>query len=155
MLSKCQLSLKMTPHQQCSDCCFSCIIKNHPGHILFYIQEVMSNLEIYHSSEVVSYIQVSAFIKCWHQVKLNQITSMNLIISPLSPGFCMHTKYFSSISVFICSFVIYRLSGEMRCLRQAANTTRRDRLRNDNIRQLLGTTPCLKYTKKQRIEWFG
>ena len=44
---------------------------------------------------------------------------------------------------------------EMRCLRKAVNVTRRDRVRNENIRSTVGTTPCIQYIEKQRIKWFG
>lgn len=44
---------------------------------------------------------------------------------------------------------------EMRCLRKAANVTRRDRIRNVNIRNVVGTSPCLKYIEKQKIKWFS
>ena len=44
---------------------------------------------------------------------------------------------------------------EMRCLRKAANVTRRDRVRNENIRNIVGTTPCLQYIENQKIKWFG
>ena len=44
---------------------------------------------------------------------------------------------------------------EMKCLRRAANLTIRDRVRNDVIRQMVGTTPCATYTERQKIKWFG
>ena len=44
---------------------------------------------------------------------------------------------------------------EMRCLRRAANLTIRDRVKNEHIRQLVGTTPCSKYIQRQKIKWFG
>ena len=44
---------------------------------------------------------------------------------------------------------------EMKCLRKAVNVTRRDRVRNENIRSTVGTTPCIQYIEKQRIKWFG
>ena len=42
---------------------------------------------------------------------------------------------------------------EMRCLRKTLNITRRDRIRNDIVREQVGTTPCLKFIEKQRIKW--
>ena len=44
---------------------------------------------------------------------------------------------------------------EMKCLRRAANLTIRDRVRNDTIRQIVGTTPCATYIERQKIKWFG
>ena len=44
---------------------------------------------------------------------------------------------------------------EMRCLRKAANKTRRDRIRNETIRRMVGTVPVIDYINKQRIRWFG
>ncbi|KAI8494059.1 hypothetical protein Bbelb_284060 [Branchiostoma belcheri] len=46
-------------------------------------------------------------------------------------------------------------SCEMRCLRRAAGKTRRDRVRNDVIRQLVGNKPVLQFIAKQRVQWFG
>jgi hypothetical protein len=43
----------------------------------------------------------------------------------------------------------------MRCLRKAAEVTRRDRIRNDVIRERLGSEPILKYIQKQQIKWFA
>ena len=44
---------------------------------------------------------------------------------------------------------------EMKCLRKTLNITRRDKVRNEIVRQQVGTTPCLKHIEKQRIKWFG
>ena len=44
---------------------------------------------------------------------------------------------------------------EMRCLRRAANKTRRDMIRNEVIRSTVGTTPVLQHVEQQRIKWFG
>src|SRR6202042_269573 len=44
---------------------------------------------------------------------------------------------------------------EMKCLRRAANLIIRDRVRNDTIRQIVGTTPCATYIERQKIKWFG
>ena len=44
---------------------------------------------------------------------------------------------------------------EMRCLRRAANKTRRDRIRNEVIRNTVQTTPVLDHIEQQRIKWFG
>ncbi|KAI8516720.1 hypothetical protein Bbelb_053010 [Branchiostoma belcheri] len=46
-------------------------------------------------------------------------------------------------------------SCEMRCLRRAAGKTRRDRVRNEVIRQLVGNKPVLQFIAKQRVQWFG
>jgi hypothetical protein len=44
---------------------------------------------------------------------------------------------------------------EMKCLRKAAGVTRLDRLRNDDIRNRVGTTSCKEYIERQQISWFG
>ena len=44
---------------------------------------------------------------------------------------------------------------EMRCLRRAANKTRRDMIRNEVIRDTVGTTPVLQHIDRQRTKWFG
>ena len=44
---------------------------------------------------------------------------------------------------------------EMRCLRRAVNKTRRDMIRNEHIREMVGTTPAHHYIQQQRIKWFG
>ena len=44
---------------------------------------------------------------------------------------------------------------EMRCLRKAANKTRRDHVRNEEITRIVGTTLVIKFIKKQRLKWFG
>jgi hypothetical protein len=43
---------------------------------------------------------------------------------------------------------------EMRCLRKTMNVTRRDRIRNSDIRKTVGTTPCNQHIEQQ-IKWFG
>ncbi|KAL8561121.1 hypothetical protein ACOMHN_033704 [Nucella lapillus] len=44
---------------------------------------------------------------------------------------------------------------EMKCLRKAVNKTRRDKIRNEVIRDMVGTTPILQHIEQQRIKWFG
>ena len=44
---------------------------------------------------------------------------------------------------------------EMKCLRRAANKTRRDKIRNEVIRDTIGTKPILQQIEKQRLSWFG
>ena len=44
---------------------------------------------------------------------------------------------------------------EMRCLRRAANKTRRDQIRNELIRGMVGATSVLQHIEQQRIKWFG
>jgi hypothetical protein len=46
-------------------------------------------------------------------------------------------------------------SCEMRVLRKAANKTMRDRMQNEEIRKIVGTTPVNEYIEKQRVNWFG
>ena len=43
----------------------------------------------------------------------------------------------------------------MRCLRRAVNKTRRDKIKNTKIREVVGTTPILHHIQQQRIRWFG
>ena len=43
---------------------------------------------------------------------------------------------------------------EMRCLRRAVNKTRRDKIKNTKIREMVGTT-ILDHLQQQRIRWFG
>ena len=42
---------------------------------------------------------------------------------------------------------------EMRCLRKAVNKTRRDKIRNEDIRAMVGATSVL--IEQQRVKWFG
>ncbi len=44
---------------------------------------------------------------------------------------------------------------EMKCLRKAANQTRRDKIRKEVIRDLVGTKPMLDDIYNQCIKWFG
>ena len=44
---------------------------------------------------------------------------------------------------------------EMRCLRRAVNKTRRDKIRNSVIREMVGTTDVMHHIEHQRIKWFG
>ena len=44
---------------------------------------------------------------------------------------------------------------EMRCLRKAVNKTRRDKIRNENIRAMVGATSVLQHIEQQRVKWFG
>ena len=44
---------------------------------------------------------------------------------------------------------------EMKCLRRILGVTRKDRIRNEEIRKRVGTTPILKYIKRQQVKWFG
>ena len=44
---------------------------------------------------------------------------------------------------------------EMRCLRRAVNKTRRDTIRNEHTREMIGITPAHHYIQQQRIKWFG
>lgn len=44
---------------------------------------------------------------------------------------------------------------EMKCLRKAVNKTRRDMIRNEEIRDKVGTTPVLQHIEQQQIKWFG
>ena len=43
----------------------------------------------------------------------------------------------------------------MKCLRRMLGVTRRDRLRNEDIRKKVDTASVLDFIKKQQIQWFG
>ena len=43
---------------------------------------------------------------------------------------------------------------EMKCLRRMLGISIRDRIRNEDIRKRVGTTPVLNFIKKQ-VKWFG
>ena len=49
----------------------------------------------------------------------------------------------------------WRQRQEMRCLRRAVNKTRRDKIKNIKIREMVGTTSILHHIQQQRIRWFG
>jgi hypothetical protein len=44
---------------------------------------------------------------------------------------------------------------EMKCLRRAAGKTIRDKIRNEEIRKVVGATPVNDFINQQRIRWFG
>ena len=44
---------------------------------------------------------------------------------------------------------------EMRCLRKTIKVTRRDKMRNEDIRTIVGTTPCIQHIQQQQLKWFG
>ena len=44
---------------------------------------------------------------------------------------------------------------EMKCLRKAVNKTRRDKFRNEVIRDIVGAKPVLQHIRQQQIKWFG
>ena len=44
---------------------------------------------------------------------------------------------------------------EMRCLRKAANKTRRDMIPNTKIREMVGKKSIHHHIQEQRIKWFG
>ena len=43
----------------------------------------------------------------------------------------------------------------MRCLRKTVGVTRRDRIKNDVIREKIDIEPILSYIQKQQIKWFA
>jgi hypothetical protein len=45
--------------------------------------------------------------------------------------------------------------AEMRMLRWICGHTRRDRVRNDDIREKLGVTPVDEKLRQHRLKWFG
>lgn len=47
------------------------------------------------------------------------------------------------------------IACEMRCLRKAVNKTRRDRVRNEEIRNSINIKPVMHSIEKQRLKWFG
>ena len=44
---------------------------------------------------------------------------------------------------------------EMKCLRKAVNKTRRDKIRNEVIRDMAGAKPVLQHIRQQQVKWFG
>ena len=44
---------------------------------------------------------------------------------------------------------------EMRCLRMALNKSRRDKIRNEEIRSMVGVKPVTHHIDQQRVKWFG
>lgn len=44
---------------------------------------------------------------------------------------------------------------EMRCLRKSLNKTRRDKIRNEEIRKTISIQPVMHFIEKQRMKWFG
>ena len=44
---------------------------------------------------------------------------------------------------------------EMKCLRKAVNKTRRDKIKNEVIRDMAGAKPVLQHIKQQQVKWFG
>ena len=44
---------------------------------------------------------------------------------------------------------------EMKCLRKAVNKTRRDKIRNEVTRDMVGANPVLQHIKQQQVKWFG
>ena len=43
----------------------------------------------------------------------------------------------------------------MRCLRKTINVTRRDKVRNDTVRNQIGIESIQNYVERQQIKWFG
>ena len=44
---------------------------------------------------------------------------------------------------------------EMKCLRKAVNKTKRDKIRNEVIRDMAGAKLVLQHIKQQQVKWFG
>ena len=72
-------------------------------------------------------------------------------------GFTSCTNNFLILHVLSTSSALQRklVTCEMRCLRRAANKTRRDKIRNETIRDMVGTTPGLQHIEQQKKKWFG
>jgi len=79
---------------------------------------------------------------------------------------CDHIKSFDSnrykqmliptLILFLFSVLEQKLvTCEMKCLRKAVNKTRRDKIRNEVIRDMVGATPVLHHIEQQRTKWFG
>jgi len=47
------------------------------------------------------------------------------------------------------------VTTEMKCLRRILGVSLKDRIRNEDIRKMVGTTPILTYIKKQQVNWFA
>jgi hypothetical protein len=44
---------------------------------------------------------------------------------------------------------------EMRCVRRMPGNSLRDRIRNNDLRKLLGIEAHVNYIKRQQLKWFG
>ncbi|XP_035664606.1 uncharacterized protein LOC118408089 [Branchiostoma floridae] len=104
------------------------------------------------------------------ETRIQKANSVNYQLAPLlkHPNIPMETKARLINAIFVptltyqCqTWTLNRAqerkltSCEMRVLRRAAGKTRRDRLRNEVVRELVGTKPVLQFIAKQRVQWFG
>lgn len=78
-------------------------------------------------------------------------TKRHLIQSIFIPILCYQCQTWSLTTTHQRKLV----STEMRCLRKAAGVTRRDKLRNEIIRERVGTEAVLSYIQRQQIRWFA
>ena len=46
-------------------------------------------------------------------------------------------------------------SSKLLCLRKVVNKTRRDKIRNEVIRDMAGAKPVLQHIRQQQVKWFG
>lgn len=104
------------------------------------------------------------------ETRIQQANKVLYQLSPIlkHPAIQMHTKKQLINTIFIPT-LCYQCQTwtltkclerklaccEMRCLRKAACKTRRDMVRNTEIRKMVGTTPVDNFIKKQRMNWFG
>jgi len=47
------------------------------------------------------------------------------------------------------------ITTEMKCLRRAAKVSRRDKIRNVEVRKMVGIQPTMNFIQEQRLRWFG
>ena len=92
--------------------------------------------------------QMSPILKCKHVTIATKRALFNTIFLPT---LCYQCQTWTMTSDDKRKIV----TTEMRCLRRIMGVSRLDRIRNEDIRKMVGTTPILKYIKKQQVKWFG
>ena len=92
--------------------------------------------------------QMSPILKCKH---VNMSTKRALFNTIFLPTLCYQCQTWTMTADDRRKIV----TTEMKCLRRMLGVSRRDRIRNEDIRKMVGTTPILNYIKKQQVKWFG
>ena len=79
------------------------------------------------------------------------ITKANLIRTIFWPTLCYQCQTWTLTTANKRKII----TTEMKCLRRAAGVTRKDKIRNEEIRRRLGIKPIIQFIKEQQIKWFG